>query len=415
MAEVEKRRELRTDLVVETLALLHTKYRNSLSDLSSDHEADLTIDEINQKNDLMNQLESSLLPSLKHQTTTLSRSLGLNDLRNHHPDPEPELILRNASNFDEALKEVVYTAEKIILDSPLPAETHDHHFNRCKRFRFSCLRSRLRALVHGNLLNLFGKSIELLRLWQLSNGLSEDSEHQTKISKTKESTLLIVDGSLELIDQIINMLPKSDLALLQEEWPVAAKSLNTVLEFTTLITHPTDGSSQRGDMVDSGGDEKKREDIARWARSTLPLIKLTRLFLHKISKSYTNQLPFTMDKSINSKTLNRLRQAPLIIAQIFKRLLQNLWIDYRSNRVITDQDQIRASFNKLTETLESTLLLLSFYLIPLPHMWEKFPLEESPFKLWFLELTELWHRARDHSLGALSSAGAENEELREQP
>jgi hypothetical protein len=375
----------------------------------------LTIDEINKKNELMNQLESSLLPSLKQQTTTLSLSLGLNELRNHHPGPEPELILKNASNLDEALKEVVYTAEKIILESPLPAETHDHHFNRCKRFRFSCLLSRLKALVGGNLLRLFGKSIELLRLWQLSTGTSEDAEHQAEISNAKESTLLIVDESLDLIDQIINMLRKSDLALLQEEWLVPANSLSrTVLEFMSLITNPTDESRLEAGLIDSGGDEKKREDIARLARSIVPLIKLTRLFLHKILTT-TNKLPFMMDESIHTKPLNRLRQAPLTIAQIFRRLLKSLWTDYRLNRVISNQDQIRASFSKLTEALESTLLLLSFYLIPLPHTWENSPLEESPFKVWFFKLTEVWHWAVDQALDALSSAGAEEDELHEQP
>ncbi|KAA1098578.1 hypothetical protein PGT21_036612 [Puccinia graminis f. sp. tritici] len=420
MADSESSARSKTaDLVVEALDCLVHRYHFSLNQIFGEQLKTLTIDDMEKKAGLLEELESSLLPSMKDQITALLLSL---DLRGWGKPPRPdlELALGIVSNLDQTLYETIASIECISLESPLPAETHDHHLRSCKEFRCSRLLWRIKAVVEGHLCELFRNYIDFIRLWELSTSSShpDSSEHHTKTSQKEAEILKITAHSGHLIDAIISLFRKSDLDFIQEEWLAAADSLNGVLGFLIILAN----CPKEPNGINAGRDDHRtngnRAEIAEVARLAIPLVKLTRAFLDKIGNKTTRKAAFTLDSELNSETLNQLHQEPVSIAERLDQFVRSLWMIHKRDEVIINKDRIRTSLSGISKTLESTLLVLAVYLVPLPHHENELPSPDPQFKTWLLTLKTLWYRAMDHFLDGLYCVGGGEYEqplLQDQP
>ncbi|KNE86444.1 hypothetical protein PSTG_20195, partial [Puccinia striiformis f. sp. tritici PST-78] len=121
----------------------------------------LTIDEMGEKADLWEKLQSELLPSIRNQITALLTSLDLHDLEKH-PSPDLDATLEILSNFDRTLETIVASTVSFALRSPLPDEQHDHRLKNLKSFRSSQLRLKIKSLIHSQIYSLFECCEELL-------------------------------------------------------------------------------------------------------------------------------------------------------------------------------------------------------------------------------------------------------------
>ncbi|KAI7960810.1 hypothetical protein MJO28_001299 [Puccinia striiformis f. sp. tritici] len=410
MADSENNASSKTDLVVEALDGLVHKYGFSLNQIFGDQLKDLTMDDMDEKSALLDELQSSLLPSVKEQIDSLLLSLDLCRPRSRkHPSPDFGLALESLSHLDQTLEKTVSSIECISLESPLPAETDDHHLKHCKEFRCSRLLWKIKGMVEGHLCELFRNCIQFIRVWELSSRHPYSFEHQTKISQKEADVLSITVESSHLIDTIIGLFGKTDLAILQEEWLAASESLSSVLEFLIVLSncrkdHPKKQESSNPSVSLADGRTKaRRAEVAEVARSAVPLVKLTRMFLKKISTSTNAQrLSFSLDSELNSETLNQLHQQPISIAERLDQFVRTLWMIHKKDEVIHDKDRIHTLLNGISDTLNSTLLLLTIHLIPTTHSINHRAAHSEPqFKTWLLTLKNLWHQAINHFLDSL--------------
>ncbi|POW11259.1 hypothetical protein PSTT_05459 [Puccinia striiformis] len=376
MADSENNASSKTDLVVEALDGLVHKYGFSLNQIFGDQLKDLTMDDMDEKSALLDELQSSLLPSVKEQIDSLLLSLDLcRPSSRKHPSPDFGLALESLSNLDQTLEKTVSSIECISLESPLPAETDDHHLKHCKEFRCSRLLWKIKGMVEGHLCELFRNCIQFIRVWELSSRHPYSFEHQTKISQKEADVLSITVESSHLIDTIIGLFGKTDLAILQEEWLAASESLSSVLEFLIVLSNC-------------------RKDHPKKQESSNP---------SKISTSTNAQrLSFSLDSELNSETLNQLHQQPISIAERLDQFVRTLWMIHKKDEVIHDKDRIHTLLNGISDTLNSTLLLLTIHLIPTTHSINHRAAHSEPqFKTWLLTLKNLWHQAINHFLDSL--------------
>ncbi|OAV86080.1 hypothetical protein PTTG_30093, partial [Puccinia triticina 1-1 BBBD Race 1] len=396
---------------VDLLQLLYNRHSLSLHLLLSEEDdatENLTINDMSMKEGLLNELETILLPYLTARIAALSSSLNLNNFANKDPDLNLTLVLINTSHLDIILSEIMYCIEKVTLGSPLPTESDDHYLNRCKRFRFSLLQTRATILVRENVSLLFQKSSELIQACTTSRDDPANSEHQARICDIKEATLMIVNNSCKLTSSLTNLLQKTDVALVQEEWLATAQSINSVLELLAHINNPSIESNLERDpthIVDNG---KNRKHIVEVGRSFIPFVKLIRLLLYKISTTSENKLPF-ISNTMNTDKLDRLSRNPKVIIEALTLLMQGLVTLYQTNQPIRDQDQICADFDTITETFHSTSLDICRYLVPLRDpsadlLWENI------FGDYFVDLTILWHKALLNFRTIIGGSRPENEE-----
>ncbi|WAR54674.1 hypothetical protein PtB15_4B291 [Puccinia triticina] len=404
----------KTDLVVEALDGLVRKYHFSLNQIFGEQVKNLTIDDMDEKTELLDELESILLPLIKQQINSILHSLDLRDCE-ILPTPDFELTLEILSNLDQTLERTISSIERISLESPMPAETHDYHLKHCKEFRCSRLLWRIKAVVEGHLCELFRNFIQFIRVWELSDSRPESLEHRTKIFQKETEVLRITAHSDHSIDAIIALFRKSDLEIIQEEWLAAAESLDSVLEFLIMLSNCTIDSKKEG--IAGPADHRTNgqgAEIVGVAGLTIPLVKLARIFLNKLAKRTTEEYPFKLDTELNSETLNLLHQDPVSIAERLDQFVRTLWMIHKRNEPINNKDGIRTSLNGISKSLESTSLILAAHLTPLPHQ-SQWCSSEPHFKTWLLTLKNLWYRAMEHFLNGLDCVGGgEYEQPRQQ-
>ncbi|KAI7960808.1 hypothetical protein MJO28_001297 [Puccinia striiformis f. sp. tritici] len=330
--------------------------RDQISLAHEEQENHLTMDDMKEKIKLLDILRSGFLASLHSQATSFAASIGYRGFR-HRPPQSPDLgsILKIASNLHKLLNVVARLIEKVALESPLPAHTDDQHLKICKRFRILRLGASRTRLVDGAC-NLLMSGAYHIKLWAIAE-LNQRNPMST-----------------------VNLCHAGTKAR------IAARECHDLIDSWHLVAGADDG--------------RRREDIAQVANSTIPLIKLARIFLYKISGSPINNPLFTLDEAINTENLELLLQGPITISNRLNQFAGILWQSYRQNERIPDREQIRIPFEGITKTLESTLLLLAYYLIPLPQL-NKDPQSETLFKIWSLDLQGSWVKAKDNLLDVL--------------
>ncbi|KAI9611642.1 hypothetical protein H4Q26_008597 [Puccinia striiformis f. sp. tritici PST-130] len=337
MADSENNASSKTDLVVEALDGLVHKYGFSLNQIFGDQLKDLTMDDMDEKSALLDELQSSLLPSVKEQIDSLLLSLDLCRPRSRkHPSPDFGLALESLSHLDQTLEKTVSSIEVSMLEAIME----------------------IKGMVEGHLCELFRNCIQFIRVWELSSRHPYSFEHQTKISQKEADVLSITVESSHLIDTIIGLFGKTDLAILQEEWLAASESLSSVLEFLIVLSncrkdHPKKQESSNPSVSLADGRTKARR------------AEVAEMFLKKISTSTNAQrLSFSLDSELNSETLNQLHQQPISIAERLDQFVRTLWMIHKKDEVIHDKDRIHTLLNGISDTLNSTLLLLTIHLIP---------------------------------------------------
>ncbi|KAA1110161.1 hypothetical protein PGT21_012868 [Puccinia graminis f. sp. tritici] len=391
----------RIDEVGFTLGQMGYLFSNALGAIFRPSANDEMVDELVERNELIDQLQSSLLPSIKDCIASLLLSIGLQD-SGSQPKPNLDLVSEATAKIDETLWRTTAAVESV--SAPFEGRfTHERNLGRCKDFRSLRLHRKVRMIIIHNLCRLFESGAESMRFWELSRKHPENLEYPKEMSEWVEQTHMFANRSCRLIDQTIESLQQTDLAILQEEWLEAQDSIDGTLEdLTKLAMRP------RIEGMAINGPERRinrtpREHIAQVARLTIPILKLTRIFLNKISNTTPRKAMFRLDPEIDSESLKQLSEGPSRIAQLLETLViclvelekQNRRIDMSGNRLSTP-------LIKIPKLLESNLLLVSFYLIPLPvPVDEHIPPIRNHFKPWFLDLQSQYRKAVDRMLDAL--------------
>lgn len=372
--------------VLEALELLKKNYAESIrtSRRLAYHKENVKVaqEDLNQENELLDELRSSFLPSIKHELKALSNALDPPHNSSEFPRPNVELSLDTLSNLNQIMQKAIQCISSAPLQPLDPKHAHDHSFKHCKAFRRFDLRNRV-SRVESNLISVFWSYSRLIESWKLSSNLSEDPEYRTPTPG--EETVECID----LIDQTIRLSQASDFALLQLKWQSVVQAFHEELEILANITGP----HQKNKSI-------FRRRVVEQARLTVPVIKLLRILFDKILNTTIRQLPFTLDTELNSDTLHQLNIDPDKI--LFSCLVHVTYLNesHMSHSTNDHSGWLRGRTDGLSRTVDSYVVLLALYIIPLSSKIDRCSLQ-TDFKAWLSEWQRLWQTAKDHLLGAM--------------
>ncbi|KAA1087839.1 hypothetical protein PGTUg99_015315 [Puccinia graminis f. sp. tritici] len=422
-----------THRVIRALKELLDYYQFSLSQSFCHHVENISIDRLDWKRKILNDLQTSLLPLIKRQISVLLNSLDLSHMP-IHACPNPELTLQIVSEIEHTLDETRSAVELIALRQPLPASSHDHHLEKFKSIRSLRLMRKTKTLIQENLCDLF-EACALL-IWEHENNDPEDLGYQAHASKRRQRITIMAADYQDRVDRLIEWSKLSDFGFLQHEWRLASYKLNETLEVLGKMTNESYSISSNNDKEDdqiaedrSVEDEETkrladhRERANQLAQSFIPFIKLGRIFYDKLSKTAINRLPFELYTEMSSDQLELLANRTSWIESSINDLMGELSRLHNSSEDF--ERRISWMRNEAIMTLyrlDRTLLDLSLNLIPV-HTTTSTAYSSSPpqshFKTWFLPLKKQFRAACVHFLRTINigfgdllgqDSGSESEE-----
>ncbi|KAA1098577.1 hypothetical protein PGT21_036606 [Puccinia graminis f. sp. tritici] len=406
----------KTDLVVEALDDMDRKYRFE-SKREADVDKNLTINDMGEKLKRLDELETSLLPSMEELIDQLLVALDIKGSSDYPgPQPDLDLTLEILSKLDKNLKRTVSSGVFLALESPLPDAEHDHHLDKAKIFRCTLLLHEIECLVVNQIYDLLVCCMSVVQWCESLSDCSEEALFQSEVLLSRREALMSATQCQHEIDRLIKFSQKSDLAILQMTWLPPAKLLNRVLVNFTHLTNPRFDSNPEPKrnfwIVEDRNQERAapREEIAQVAKSTIPIIKLARILLGKLSRLSRKEVPFTLHSAIDSKSVNKLKSAQHAIAVQLDRIGLTLLKDHRTNEALEPIfNQVHTVVKQISWIVEFHLVDIAFHLVPLPHLLLNGV--NSPtrhFRAQFCPWKQLWDVAVSRLLDFLCSIETEH-------
>ncbi|KAI7942480.1 hypothetical protein MJO28_012507 [Puccinia striiformis f. sp. tritici] len=393
--------------VLEAFNKLLRNYSYSLNQVFCRTEKNLTLDDLDLEMDTFNDVQTCLLPSLKQQIRDLVESLDLSEFANH-PCPNPESTAKILSQLGDTLKSTRSAVEELALESPLPDKSYDGHLKQLKVYRTSRLLWKTKAAIQERICGLFEACFALILESERADKvvvdslvpdspISEDHDsdflgYQPKASQCRIQIIKRLKNSCNSIDATIEYSKLSDFAILQREWRGSTRKLGRQLEALAHILNGT-YTRQKGDKIDDRSDSEKEKDLAHKARaiqlakSAVPIVKLSRIFYDKLSKTSINQLPFELDTEMSSEELGSLLKTLESFYESVDYMSGHLCVIFESADGIDRKIQsLRKICVQNIDYFEKALLALSLYLIPTSHSSGGRSAPQTHFKTWFLGL-----------------------------
>ncbi|KAH9469717.1 hypothetical protein Pst134EA_006998 [Puccinia striiformis f. sp. tritici] len=382
----------RADVIDDELDCLGRKFETVLW-VTADPD-DRMVDQLTGRHQLIDELESSLLPSITDLIDSIFFSLDLKD-SSKHSSPDIELAFELATDLNNTLEKTIDHVEGICAMFE-DGDEDDGSFKRCKEFRRSRLQVKIGDWMNVQIVNLFCTYGRYIKYCNRTRRDPENPELQAKKAKWREKTIRISDICRRFTIETIRWSKKSDLAILQEGWLAIEELSICALESLTKYTKPC--IINLGDAPYSSHSETDgtAEYFVKLARLCIPIVKLTSIFMNKLTKQNAAESLFTLDPEIDSKNLELLSLSPDIITD-----LQCLTLFFRRrperDRHLDEKDDADGCVRRLSQNLESILLVLAFYHIPTPATVDC-PSLKNQMRIWFLDWKNLWRMATDRFL-----------------
>ncbi|POW01007.1 hypothetical protein PSHT_12744 [Puccinia striiformis] len=158
--------------------------------------------------------------------------------------------------------------------------------------------------------------------------------------------------------------------------------------------------SGSSDSTGHSGIVPVRRGIKELARLILPMIKMVRIFMGKLSESQVKKAPFILDEQMSSDELNSLLKRVGRIVDTLNEFLTLALTIYDDDDLDDDQlDRLRSESGSIAEQFDSALLLLAFFLVPAED--SPAPLTHNHFNNWFCTLRAQIHNASDSLRGGI--------------
>ncbi|POW02870.1 hypothetical protein PSTT_11513 [Puccinia striiformis] len=350
------------DLVTYGLRRLRQKYdptTNGQLDQTSAGElvSALSASEVESQQDLLNELQSRLLPALQYQITVLSLSL------------DPSRIQKDpAKNLNIALKvqlELDYTLDQLrsavatVCRGPAITtnRSDDHHLKSLKSYRLHHLKTKLLSL-YQRLCDTFVLASELIQQMGFTSELPKNLHQTDVLRRCLDEPVHIASACIKTS---IDWLNASDLHIGQDSWEPFFSFMEDPLKDLISRLNPLT------DLTDENQEptiKYVREPVIQLAKLAVPIIKLIRIFYNKLSEGGLNRERLPRYTEMCSNQIESLSKSP-----------DGLCIDIRDIVVLLDLANLNRAgvlpmafldvTNRLKTRFESPMFLLLLYCIPL--------------------------------------------------
>ncbi|EFP83137.2 hypothetical protein PGT21_008941 [Puccinia graminis f. sp. tritici] len=349
------------------------------------------IEQVNLKKQSMDRLHSILLPLLGRQIVDLSKLSDPIKIR-REPDATFELMFNKLAELEPTLEQLrseyyVLFPEKI--DTPYPYDNNDQHLEEFKTFRVRSLGDRLMVDAILNAISVIDESRELLE--QMNLCIKRHRRYRKiDIDRCRKNILESTADTLEGIKTTKGWLRGSEFELIQHHWPTQIRVFDDTLDTLSTLIDPPTNTNEPNPTTQPEQPERNHlsEPVLQMARLSRPIIKLTRLFFHKISRRVINMKQLPVSVGMSSFVLKDLSDSADEAGRIFQRLVKLLReVD---NNEHEDDEAISSPFTKISSILECSfetyLFYVLLYLVPRLPETGSFPTQDS-FNDWCIT----WH------------------------
>ncbi|KAH9441665.1 hypothetical protein Pst134EA_000582 [Puccinia striiformis f. sp. tritici] len=322
----------------------------------------LNLRQANSKEALLDQLDSELLPLLNDQLNTLSLSLLPSALWKE-PHGKYKLIIETQFEIERSIDQIkLYIATVSSGSNPTRYGTDDQHLKRLKSHTLHSFSTGFNEGVMILIPHIFKKARELLnRIEDASDELKPEFDncfHRQEFTK-------LISRTTSLIDWVIERIRISELDIVQECWVSGVPRIDDCMRQIGELLNP----SPTTDSSELDGQENPRkleqECIIKLARLTIPILKLCRLFYKKlIEGGIMRMIRSPIFTEMCSDQLNSLAQTIHNIPDDIRRLIPLFQKADESLRDVTSSEFTQLA-NNLKSRLQSPLLLVLMYLVPL--------------------------------------------------
>ncbi|KAI9621512.1 hypothetical protein KEM48_007747 [Puccinia striiformis f. sp. tritici PST-130] len=390
--------------------------------------ANLTIEDMAEKGEVLEKLASNLLPSIKGHIITLVTALYQQDLEQEHASLDLELIQETLSNLDQSLPSTVSSTILLAHDLPLPDEKHDHHLKKLKSFRCSQLYLRVKFMIEIRINSLLNSWMRLMQSCAMATLSFADNPvgSWADVARDKGEVYTVTARTLDVVENTIAWSRKSDWAIIQEDWLSGAETCEELLHHLNKLADPSFdltpdlarlniNLTEEGDPAEHTIVQNRRKAtkslMIEVAESTKLLVILFRLLPKKLLAMIPKKPTFELETTINSETLRQLQEALQTITWLIGTFLRGLRFLPRRDYVITvpHRDRFCDLVNELKTTMKSSSAILASQFLPL--LDDTVSSEHEYFKDWSLTLERSWDEVVDRLLILTSSFDAEPEPL----
>ncbi|KAA1114926.1 hypothetical protein PGT21_027449 [Puccinia graminis f. sp. tritici] len=363
---VEKFKSLVKQLGVEPI--------NNEDPHSSVIQDNLTINVVDAKKDLFRKLHSNLIPQLRRQMTDILPPLDPIHLI-EDPSAQLEIILGIQSELERTLNQIQSTVATLCpRQLPYTCRNNDQHRKEIKSFRVEGLYNRIMEDLLPDVLWFCDGSGDLIRKMKLTSKKFTGHPDVTSIRK-----MILDQASLffEAVDLTNVWLEGSEFDLVQYDWPKEIRGINEELERLLSLINGTAHLEQRNRMSGPLSDP-----AVQLSKSLLPIFKLSRLFLNKLSHRRLNRKRLPLFTEMRSDQLQILGDLAANVGLEFYEVLEVLKVVDRPGDFFARVNCTRIA-TKLEDEFESALFLIPIYFLPLFPDTEGFPIQNH-FKAWFV-------------------------------
>ncbi|KNE90367.1 hypothetical protein PSTG_16190 [Puccinia striiformis f. sp. tritici PST-78] len=311
------------------------------------------LEQFEEKEGHLHQLHFESLPLLEDKIASLMQSLDPTRLRK-----EPVLALKLISDIQSGLDqtlESIQSAIDIICPKPqatLPDRTNDQHLKDFKEFRVDGLHNSFINNLMKEIIVMFRLSYRLLQQLKLS---TKEYKYRTHVTGTRKLIFKHGLSSCFVIRSIIDWIEKS--------------------EFDMIQTYSSEGHTENA--------VTPSKQVTDLTKSIVPIVKLSRLFLKKLSAGGINQKLLPMYTGMRSDQVDSLFFLAEAIRLSIEKLISILMTADTVYGVYHYCSELKRIASMLEERFHSSLFLLSFHLFPaiIQHQ-DAFP-NQDYLKTWF--------------------------------
>ncbi|KAA1079240.1 hypothetical protein PGT21_005157 [Puccinia graminis f. sp. tritici] len=390
-------------MVSNELARLNNAY-SSLSDGIHNRPDPLEIfNQVEMRTELLDQLRSKRFPSLRRQVIALSTALISPTNPQNDPISKLTLVLKVLSKLDVTLGKIKF-AIACINPSLDPEEvTHDKDFKKAKQL-ICCRLGIIVDLVTGYV-------CELLRV---SCRFIEDSGHAFAIDQPQKraKVLTITDTFSVSLDRALQFMNKSESDFMKDAWRSHMESIDGSLKKFLEFLHRLAPRSKNGRR--SAGNPRAAHAGARrgnarsnitqpshqpqTTKSAIALIKLTRLFLAKLSKMSTDKEHFRVVTELNSRELSIFAGLTTMVSGCIEKLVEGL-CGVIGGDEFEDIMTVHGSISRLQTAPKMITTIVNHIFVPVVHQADQ-PSHKMYYKAWFYQWNRLHQLAAENFLDA---------------
>ncbi|WAQ81169.1 hypothetical protein PtA15_1A508 [Puccinia triticina] len=343
------------DSVIQRFQRMATKY-DGAADRRYEYESregnpvKFTNDKLTRNEEVLDRLQSNLLPMLQFQTINLFESLNPLGLQ-QEPESKIQLISQNQLNVETHVDELRNWFDEVCSGHLARAyPSNDYHYQRSKFFRLSSLKGYILEASQD-----IGRSCRIA--YDILNRAKRSTQPPSQqTNKMYHQGILLAEKANRSFQAAIECIKGSELDVAEKRWQSSLVSIDDSLRNIIGLVTPLTNSSPRQNLI--------QESVTDLAKSAIILIKVHKVFFAKFfSKSGAIRINIPCYTEMSSDQIASIVRSVEGVAKELLGLVGHLkgtgrFGDYITNKLRATPSTLQARFNPPMD-------LLLLYLIPL--------------------------------------------------